>query len=453
MHLTSNISKLLLDLWSGSITCMPTDNIATWDWAIFLDKQHWEVHGQAAQQSGSFLPQSFATKPHNIAEKRNSDYKTQEFIMYMFGLTPGLLHTLLPDIYWLNFCKLVRGFQIVSQHEITHEDAFEGCVLLASWEHEFKEIYYQRLNDRLHFIWPCIHQVAHLGPETFQKGPSICIAHNLEYDIRQPSNYLVNFAMEGVRRAHINALLAALLELDDTRTGCPQGAVDLGNGYALLCKQDKMPVLPSDGTMGAIFKYLNHPNPMPKILCWARLLLPNKQIACSAWQEKHQSSADVRVSHMVKFKLAGHIMYGEVVYFTRLAVPANNDGELWFTNVGLIHPFSSPDNDILQASWTTVPLCRNTEAVLVVHIEDILSVVTILPYVGRMANNADGDAFFVVEQPGHRPQIQIFWAQVHKGIGSFRVLQRDCNPDKVSETLSRWHGSGPERVATQSLIR
>lgn len=99
-------------------------------------------------------------------------------------------------------------------------------------------------------------------------------------------------------------------------------------------------------------------------------------------------------------------MYGEVVYFTRLAVPANNDGELSFTNVGLIHPFSSPDNDILQASWTTVPLCRNTEAVLVVHIEDILSVVTILPYVGRMANNADGDAFFVVEQPGHRPQIQ-----------------------------------------------
>ena len=191
--------------------------------------------------------------------------------MYMFGLTPGLLHTLLPNIYWLNFCKLVRGFQIVSQHEITHEDAFEGCVLLASWEHELKEIYYQRLNDRLHFIWPCIHQVAHLGPDTFQKGPSICTAQwtmegtisNLEYDIRQPSNYLVNFAMEGVSCAHVNALLAALLELDDTRTGCPQGAVDLGNGYALLHKQDKMLVLPSDGTMGAIFKYLNHPNPMP----------------------------------------------------------------------------------------------------------------------------------------------------------------------------------------------
>ncbi|KAN0078275.1 hypothetical protein V8E55_010332 [Tylopilus felleus] len=113
---------------------------------------------------------------HNIAEKRNSDYKTCEFVMYMFGLAPGLPHTLLPDIYWLNLCKLVRGFQILSQHEITHEDTLEGCLLLVSWEHKFEEIYYQCYNDQLHFICLCIHQVAHLGPETFQKGPSVCTA-------------------------------------------------------------------------------------------------------------------------------------------------------------------------------------------------------------------------------------------------------------------------------------
>lgn len=108
MHLASNISKLLLDLWCGTIVCMPTDDITTWDWAIFRDKQRWEVHGQAVEQSGSFLPSSFDTKPCKIAEKRNSNYKTREFVMYMFGLAPGLLHTLLRDIYWRNLCTFYR---------------------------------------------------------------------------------------------------------------------------------------------------------------------------------------------------------------------------------------------------------------------------------------------------------------------------------------------------------
>ncbi|KAG9309301.1 hypothetical protein JVU11DRAFT_10788 [Chiua virens] len=106
---------------------------------------------------------------------------------------------------------------------------------------------------------------------------------------------------------------------------------------------------------------------------------------------------------MVKFKLVGQTMYGEVLYFTRLAVP-NNNGGLRFANVGLIRSFSPPDNNILWASQMTVPLCWNTEAILVVHVEDILSVVAVIPYVGRLENNPNEDAgegaFFVVEQPG-----------------------------------------------------
>lgn len=308
MHLAANLSDLLISLWRGTLQCMDSDDITTWDWAILRDEHRWQAHGRAVEQAGTYIPGSFDMKPRNIAEKINTDYKTWEFLVYTFGLAPGLLHNVLPDPYWTNFCKLVRGFRILSQHEIKHEEILEACVLLASWEREFEEIYYQRRNDRLHFIRPCIHQVVHLGPETLQKGPSICTAQwtiertigSLKQEIRQPSNYLINFANEGVRRARVNALLTALPDLDDTRSALPPSAVDLGDGYALLHKSDKHFVNPSHGTMGAIAEFLDHPNPIPKIRRWARLLLPNGQIVRSAWREQLKSPDKLRIARMIK---------------------------------------------------------------------------------------------------------------------------------------------------------
>jgi hypothetical protein len=64
----------------------------------------------------------------------------------------------------------------MAQHAIKHEDVIKAWVLLAAWEREFEELYYQRRNDRLHFIRPCVHQILHLAPQTFQKGPGICTA-------------------------------------------------------------------------------------------------------------------------------------------------------------------------------------------------------------------------------------------------------------------------------------
>ena len=89
------------------IICTRTDGIATWDWAILRDDLTWQAHGHAVGEARIYFPGSFDTKPRNIAEKINTGYKTWEFQLYLFSLTPALLQDLLPARYWQNFCKLV----------------------------------------------------------------------------------------------------------------------------------------------------------------------------------------------------------------------------------------------------------------------------------------------------------------------------------------------------------
>ncbi|KAG1747772.1 uncharacterized protein EDB91DRAFT_1037095, partial [Suillus paluster] len=112
--------------------------------------------------------------PRNPAEKMNSGYKMWEYQVYIFGLGPALLFDILPRPYWLNYCRLVRGFQLINQHSISCEDARTAQALFTQWELEFETLYYQHHAERLHFIRPCVHQVSHLVHETVKKGPPIC---------------------------------------------------------------------------------------------------------------------------------------------------------------------------------------------------------------------------------------------------------------------------------------
>ena len=211
MHLAGNLFDLLISLWRGTMECSNTDEKNSWDWAVFRDEDTWTAHGQAVENAGMFIPGSFDRKPRNIANKINTDYKTWEFHLYTFGLAPVLLYGILPEPYWSNFCKLVRGIQIMSQHVITKQDLEHAYVLLCSWDREFELIYYQRRQDRLHFIRPCVHQVLHLVTEAMHKGPPICYAQwtmertigNLGQEIRQPSKPYENLAEEGVRRSRV----------------------------------------------------------------------------------------------------------------------------------------------------------------------------------------------------------------------------------------------------------
>lgn len=162
MHLAGNLSDLLLALWRGTIDCGTSDDENTWEWAVFRDDDTWTVHGLAVEAAGPYLPGSFDRKPRNIAEKLNTGYKTWEFQLYTFSLAPALLYNVLPEKYWIHHCQLVHAFQLMCQHQISSEDLQNAHALFCTWEHDFELYYYQRKEDWIHFMRPCVHQTSHI---------------------------------------------------------------------------------------------------------------------------------------------------------------------------------------------------------------------------------------------------------------------------------------------------
>jgi len=115
LHLASlNITDLLLSLWRGLLNCEYPDTLASWDWSV-LQGDVWKQHGATVGNTTPYLPGSFDRPPRNPAEKISSGYKAWEFLMYIFGLGPGLFYRVLPAKYWEHFCKLVLAIRLLHQ--------------------------------------------------------------------------------------------------------------------------------------------------------------------------------------------------------------------------------------------------------------------------------------------------------------------------------------------------
>lgn len=314
MHLVAlNLPDLLLSLWRGTIDCEKTDDRSTWDWAV-LKGNLWKVHGEAVAAATPYLPGSFDRPPRNPAEKINSGYKAWEFLIYIFGLGPALFYNILPEKYWKNFCKLVYGIRTVHQHEIETYDLRRAHVALVEFTLEFEELYYQRRTDRLHFIRPVLHGILHLAPEVPRVGPGLCASQwtiertigNLGEEIRQPSNPYANLSQRGLRRCRVNALKAIFPDLEPAKDGLPRGAIDIGNDYILLRALEKSPRLVNPCEADALRAYLRENGESvpdgwcPSVRRWARLRLPNGQVARSAWKEKSKPLIKVRMARNVK---------------------------------------------------------------------------------------------------------------------------------------------------------
>lgn len=319
MHLPAlNIPDLFIPLWRGTFDCDPADNKATWTWAVLKNLNVWKAHGKAVADATPYFPGSFDRPPRNPAEKINSGYKAWEFLLYFFGLGPCLFFKLLPDIYWQNYCKLVRGIQILMQEEIFPKELLEAHTMITEFSNEFEELYYQHRTDRLHFVRPCIHTVSHLAPETERVGPGIIYSQwgmertigNLGEEIKQHSNPFSNLAQRGLHRCQINALKVMIPDIEPLEDILPRGSLDLGDQYYLLRAMDSAQRSITHLEQEAFQVYLDlalhlpqRDSPIKKVTRWARLRLPNCQIARSLWKEGQKPIEKVRCSRNIKVSM------------------------------------------------------------------------------------------------------------------------------------------------------
>lgn len=302
MHLTAlNDPDLLLGLWRGTVKCYSADTKDNWDWKVLVGKV-WETHGKTVEMAKPYLPSSFGRVPRNPAEKINTSYKAWEYLLYLFGLGPALLRSILPEKYWLNFCKLTRGIQLLYQLDISVDHLKEGHKLLCEFHQEFEDLYVQRLPERIHFLRHSIHLLTHIAPETIRVGPLTCYAQwtmetaigNLGEEIRQDRDPYANIAQRGLLRAQTNSLLAMMPDIlipGDKSMTLPRGSKDLGGGYVLLraCQPTAVDISDREATaIMVLWDAKGWPNRdrWPRaVRRWARLRLPNGQILRSWWME------------------------------------------------------------------------------------------------------------------------------------------------------------------------
>jgi hypothetical protein len=127
---------------------------------------------------------------------------------------------------------------------------------------------------------------------------------NLGLEVRQPSNPYANLAQRGLLRSQVNALKAMIPDLEDENPGLPHGAVDIGDGYALLRKKDTTSRKVQEPDANAIRVYLHtlDGNGVDQwdgmVTKWGRLRLPNGQIARSSWVEENQKRTPRRARNV-----------------------------------------------------------------------------------------------------------------------------------------------------------
>lgn len=303
MHLiTLNLTDLLIGLLRGTIPCDPTDDKDTWKaWAVLEDADAWTAHGKLVAEATRYLPGSFDRPPRNPALKINSGYKAWEFLMYLFGLGPGLLRAIMAPPHFRHYCKLVSGIHIVLQYEQPADQVLLAFIRLLEYVNEFEELYCQRQANRIHFVRQSIHALTHLATEVVRLGPGSLYTQwtlenfigNITREMKQHVTPYANVSERAFRRCQVNGVMAAMPELARLESA-PENSVALGDGYVLLRAKDRSPVELKVASEAAALRSFLQTHGLEiyadrvQVTRWARLMLPNGQIARTAWKEEIQ---------------------------------------------------------------------------------------------------------------------------------------------------------------------
>ncbi|KAF8508135.1 hypothetical protein JB92DRAFT_2733590 [Gautieria morchelliformis] len=415
MHVpTLNLGPLLIQLWQGKFQRESTDDVKMWDWAVLKTKV-WEAHGQSVADCRPYLPGSFDRPPRNIALKMNSNYKAKEWQGYLYGLAPALLYRILPRKYWQNFCKLVRAVRMIHQRTIPLAQLLVAQQCLDEFHLQYEILYVQRRVDQLHFVRPCIHALLHFGLEVPRLGPpTIYSTWTIErtigimgQELKQPSNPYHNLSQRAVQRAQLNALFAMVPSLSPDNQNSNVPSMELGDRYALLRARDWRPRQLEGVIGGLVSRYILNKeqklgnNPAPNwhvtITRWARLWLPNGQIAHSLWKEECKTIDELQRARCVKLHLDGTDEFTEVQFYFPVRIAEKTQ------ILAVVRLFSCLDPILYEESQCTVYSVMeldDTDGLQLVDAKSILSVVAVIPHAYHVRPDKTDKCFFIWEQMG-----------------------------------------------------
>ncbi|VDC01264.1 unnamed protein product [Peniophora sp. CBMAI 1063] len=392
-----NFVALFLDLWTGKFKASAGDNTNTWGW-VFLVGELFARHGKEVAEVLCYLPSSFERPPRNPYEKINSGYKAWEFLTWFYGLAPAMLRGVMPEPFYTHFCKAAATIRILHQRSVKSADLDRAHILMNEVYEEFEVIYCEKKTAPMHLVRHAIHIAWHMARDTTRFGMGCYISQYtckrsiriLGALVRQPSNPYANLSNEAVILAQLHALYARAPELDPSAPSdkLPHTAIKLENGHTLLHATERTPRTVTGAERSAIVRYMakagihKHALWDGRVERWARLLLPNGQIARCAWRETLKELHKLRISRNVKIIHGSTVTFGEVLYYFRLKVRGIE------RTLAMVHMYGKPDPDLLKETYGTYYSCdqvpvHNDDGIVVVEYSTIDSVVAMIPHEGR----------------------------------------------------------------------
>ncbi|KAF8957135.1 hypothetical protein BDZ97DRAFT_1763202 [Flammula alnicola] len=134
----------------------------------------------------------------------------------------------------------------------------------------------------------------------------------------------------------------------------------------------------------------------PKVTRWARLRLPNGQVARCRWKESLKPLGKLRTARNVKFIADNGIArFGEVLYYFRCK------RQNTVISLAVLSAYSQPDPELLAASHGTFISCKylGDNSLQVIDVSRIQSVVAMVPH-KLEKHRVEEKYYFLVERPG-----------------------------------------------------
>lgn len=279
--------------------------------------------------------------------------------------------------------------------DLTYYSLFtHHCVqILIEFNNEFETLYYQRKAHRLDWVCHSVHAVSHLAPDTLVTGPG---PYKNQWPLERMIGVYANLLQCAINSAQIKTARAIIHALScNPWDQLPRGAMNIGSGYILLrAKNDLHDILPCES---AAIEAATDSRP-GAVTRWARVQLPNGQIARSRWKEalkpveKLRTSCNVQVFSVFLVFLPQHLIshhglqirntddsisYAEVLYFFQLNV---NSAERTYA-MGCM--YGAADGDLPRIShgaFYLVTKPADITCTVVRNVCQLLSVVAIAPH-------------------------------------------------------------------------